>query len=273
MRFGWKAKDTFNRTLWLAYTVSVVFMVAYIVLYLFEPFSEVLNTFFSNFFLQVASFVAALIAFLIWRHYDKNDTPRRVWGPFTIGLFLWFIAEMTWGYINITQTEVPVGPADVFWIIAYLFFGWALISQYVILLRPSFNKLLARIVMAVLFLVTFTLLTYLAIIKLSGSSNYMDALINSFYPVADMLLAIVAIRLAHNFSGGALARPWLGLIVFAFSDLFYAWLEISGLYTWSATQCNLLTTISDVLYLTAYIVMGISLLYQWLFLKYGMRPR
>jgi hypothetical protein len=71
--------------------------------------------------------------------------------------------------------------------------------------------------------------------------------------------------------GGALARPWLGLLAFSFADLLYAWIEISGLYSWSVDQANLLSTVTDIVYLGAYLVLGFGVLSQWAFLKYGLR--
>lgn len=273
MRFGWTAQASFKRTLWLTYLASILFILVYVFIYWFEPFSKFWNITLTNFFLVVAAFSAAFMALLIWRLYDKTDAPRRVWAPFTLALFLWHVAELTWGYINVTQGEVAIGWPDVFWIVSYPIFGWALFQQYQILTNYPLRKLLVRALISALFMVAFTTLTYLVLTSVAGTPRDLAAVINSFYPVADLALAVIALRLARNFIGGAFSRPWFGLIVFAFADLIYAWLEISGLYTWSLEQGNLLTTISDVVYLSAYVVMGITLLYQWLFLKYGMRPR
>jgi hypothetical protein len=124
----------------------------------------------------------------------------------------------------------------------------------------------------ILFVVAGTVLTYSILTSAAAAPRDLAAVINSFYPVADFALAFAAVRLARDFIGGAFSRPWFGLIVFTVADLTYAWLEISGLYSWSIDQGNLLTTVSDAIYLIAYFVMGITLLYQWLFLKYGMRP-
>jgi dipeptidyl aminopeptidase/acylaminoacyl peptidase len=86
-----------------------------------------------------------------------------------------------------------------------------------------------------------------------------------------VLLSVIALWLARNFAGGVFARPWLGLLAFSISDLLYAWLELSGTYAWSVDQGNLLSTISDVAYFGAYLVLGLGVLSQWLFLKYGLR--
>lgn len=272
MRFGWTAQASFKRTLWTAYLVDVLLTLVYVLIYTVEPFSEFWNAVLANLILVIAALLAASMAFVLWRMYDKADAPRRVWAPFTIALACWLAAEITWGYINVTQGEVPIGWPDVFWIISYPIFGWALLQQYLILTQYSLQKVIIRGLIIIFFVVAGTMLTYSVLTSVAGTPRDLAAVINSFYPVADFALAFVAGRLARDFIGGAFSRPWFGLIAFTVADLTYAWLEISGLYSWSIEQGNLLTTVSDVIYLTAYFVMGITLLYQWLFLKYGMRP-
>lgn len=273
MRFGWTAQASFKRTLWTAYLTAMILILAYVVIYSYEPFSESLNVILANSILISAAFSAAVMSLVIWWMYDKSDAPRRVWAPFTIALFSWFVAELTWGYLNVTQGEVPIGWPDVFWLISYPIFGWALLQQYLILTRYPLQKIVIRGLIMLLFVAAGTVATYTVLTSAAGTPRDLAAVINSFYPVADFALAFVAARLARDFIGGAFSRPWFGLIVFTVADLTYAWLEISGLYTWSIEQGNLLTTVSDVMYLMAYFVMGITLLYQWLFLKYGMRPQ
>ena len=273
MRFGWTAQDSFKRTLWLAYLLCTLYLLMYVVIYQVEPFSEFWNIVLTNLLVQVASLATAMMALSIWRLYEKADRPRHVWSPFTIALFLWFIAELSWGYLNVTQGEVPVGLPDLFWVTAYPAFGLALFFQYQIVAQATPRDSLIRILIVVLFVMIFTTLTYFVMYSITESSYGWSAAINFFYPVADFALAVIAFRMARRFSGGAFSRPWMGLLVFAGADLIYAWLQISGLYTWSIDQGNLLTTVSDTVYLGAYLVMLIALLYQRLFLKYGMRPQ
>lgn len=271
MRFGWTAQASFKRTLWIAYLVDVVLTLVYLYIYSVEPFSEFWNVVLINLILVLAALAAAGMAFVLWRMYDKDDTPRRVWAPFTIALVCWLVAEITWGYINVMQGEVPIGWPDVFWIISYPIFGWALLQQYLILTQYPLRKVILRACIGILFVVAGTMVTFSVLTSAAGTSRDLPSLINSFYPVADFALAFVAVRLARDFIGGAFSRPWFGLIVFTISDLIYAWLEISGLYSWSIEQGNSLTTVSDLIYVIAYFVMGITLLYQFLFLKYGLR--
>jgi hypothetical protein len=242
----------------------------YIYIYWFEPFSEFWNQFFSNFFLQVASLAAAIVATWIWSLYEKTDAPRKVWGPFAVGAWFWFAAELTWGYLNMTVGDVYVGVPDIFWVASYFVFGIALVNQYQIVFQPDKRTLWKNVFIIALALFAFTLLIYSVFILAVDNPSRLDTAVNSFYPAGDLLLAVVALWLARHFRGGAFARPWLGLLVFTFSDLLYAWLEASGTYAWSVTEGNLFSTVADVAYLTAYLVLFVGVLYQWLFLKYGM---
>ena len=271
MRFGWSAKLTSARILGLASIAALIFLAVYVIIYQVEPFSEVWNLTITNLFLVAAALFAAAIATMIWAHYDPTDTPRRVWGHFATGLWLWAAAEMIWGYLNVIQGEVPVGLPDVFWVAAYFFFGQALLFQYQILARPTKQELLSRALFAILFLLVLNLLVYRALTSGAEIADKFDVAIDSFYPAADLLLALVALWLARNFMGGAFSRPWLGLLAFTFADLMYAWLEISGMHPWSVNGANLLSTITDIAYLGAYLILGLGVLCQWAFLKYGMR--
>ena len=271
MQSSLNPKTTSSRILGLAIGIALLLVVAYILIYWYQPFSEFINNFLSNFLSELASLFAAIFATLIWGMYEKEDAPKQVWGNFAIGLWLWFAGDVSWGYINLTYGEVNIGAPDIFWIISYFFFGRALLFQYKILTQPTQRKLLNWVLTVMSSLLVLTLLIFFILTSNATSMNTLDALVNAFYPAVDVLLSLVALWLARNFAGGAFAHPWLGLLAFSISDLLYAWLDLSGAYAWSLEQGNLLSTITDVAYFAAYLVLGLGVLSQWLFLKYGLR--
>jgi hypothetical protein len=120
------------------------------------------------------------------------------------------------------------------------------------------------------FLVIYAVVYWL-LITWGGAERGFGAAVNSFYPVADLFLAVIAVWLIRHFRGGVFARPWLGLLAFSFTDLLYAWIEISGIYAWSANNTNFLSALFDIAYVGAYLVLGLGILSQWAFLKYGLR--
>lgn len=271
MRFGWTAKDTSARLYTLAGIAAVVLLFVYVLIYWFQPFSEFWNNFYSNFFLVVVALLTPCIATMIWMRYEKTDVPRLIWAPLAIGLWFWFAADLSWAFLNMTVGDVNLGLPDVFWVPSYFIFGFALLSQYRILFQPTNRTFWRRALMLVVALFTLTLLIYRVVIVSVEMPDKLAALVYSFYPAADILLAGIALWLARKFTGGAFARPWLGLLIFSVADFLYAWLETSGTYAWSINQGNLLSTVADVVYLAAYLVLFMGILYHWLFLKYGLR--
>ncbi|HEX5839785.1 MAG TPA: hypothetical protein VFY26_18260 [Anaerolineales bacterium] len=270
MRLGWSSKQSSQRILRVAGILFLAMLLFYIVVYWYQPFSDFWNNFFANVVPQVASLIAAVFATLIWNLYDRQDPPRRVWGWFALALWMWFGAEVAWGYLNIVAGEVSLGLPDVLWITSYLFLGLALIQQFRILSEPGSRVLWTGIAIAAAALVGLTAGIHRMITAAAETPPTPDVIVNSFYPAADLIMAVIALWLARNFMGGAFSRPWIGLLVFSFADLLYAWLEASGMYAWSLEQGNLLTTLADVAYLGSYLVLGWGVLYMWLFLKYGL---
>ena len=274
MRFGLDARSASNRLLQAAIIAALTLITAYAVVYFREPFLPFVNLLLADILTVTASVLSAAFATIIWMMYERTDPPRRVWGFFAFGLWLWVLGEVTWSYWNLTvpNGEVPVGLPDFFWVIAYYFLGQALLSQYKILVQPTQAELTSRVTRSVLFLAAALVLIFSVIRWFGFSTSVVDTLVNAFYPAGDLTLALAAIWMTRNFQGGALGRAWIGLLVFTVSDLLYAWLQLSGAYAWSLDQGNLVSGVSDIIYFSAYLVLGIGSFSQWLFLKYGLRP-
>jgi len=272
MRLGWSAGQSTSRMKWLAIITFIVLVAVYTYIYFIQPFSSFWNDLASNVLSEIASLASAVAATMVWAYYEKSDSPRRVWSYFAFGLWLWFAGELVWGYLNMTVGEVAIGVPDFFWIIAYFFIGQALLQQYRILFRPTMRELFGRAVVIAVSVFALTLLVFLLFKPIAESSSLLETIVNAFYPSADLVLALAALWLARSFQGGALGHPWIGLLVFTFSDWMNAWLQLSGIYAWSLEQGNLLSTFSDILYIVAYLVLAYGAFSKWLFLKYGLRP-
>ena len=85
------------------------------------------------------------------------------------------------------------------------------------------------------------------------------------------MLVSFAIWLLRSFQGGALGRPWIGLLIFSITDLMNGWLQLSDIYAWSLEQGNFLSSLSDILYFSAYLALALGAFSKWVFLKYGLR--
>jgi hypothetical protein len=247
-----------------AYIFSAVIVTGYIVFYQFAPFDEPWNDIILNILTPIAAGFAAIMASLIFHHYEKDDAPRSIWQNLMIGCWLWFLAEVIWGYLIMVRGEVAVGIMDGVWVLGFIFFTLALYHQYS-LIAPS-KKNFHRNVAIVTW--TIVLLIPLAIASLTNSLN-IKTYVDFFYPFADLAVGIAGVLLIFAFQGGSLMRPWVGLVVFGITDFLYAWAEQTGLYAWSAESGNLLTLFIDTSYTAAYLILGLGFLSHWILIKYG----
>jgi len=271
MRFGWSVGQSIERFKWLAILASSLLLAVYVYIYFAQPFSSFWNDLLSNVVSEFAALASAAAATMVWAYYDRSDSPRRVWGYFAIGLWLWVAGELTWGYLNMTVGEVATGLPDFFWIIAYFFLGGALLLQYQILERPSARGLLNRAASMIALVIVLAAGIFLLLKPVAGESTDFDILVSSFYPAGDLALVLFALWLLRSFQGGALGRPWIGLLIFSVTDLMNGWLQLSGIYAWSLEEGNLLSSLSDILYFSAYLALALAAFSKWIFLKYGLR--
>lgn len=268
MRFGWSANDTSARLRGTAKIGAVLFIAVYALVYIREPFSDLGDVLIINLLLVIAAALAAGIATMIWMRYEPAEPARRIWRSFAMGLWLWASAELIYGYMDIAQAEVTVGMPDLFWVSAYIFFAYALFLQYHLLAQPTKQELGKQGALAVAALLVLYFVLYRVLVTWVHPGSWVEAAVNTFYPVADLFLALIAVWLIRHFRGGVFARPWVGLLAFSFTDLLYAFIDTSGLYDQANSSW---TALFDTTYVAAYLVLGLGLLSLWAFLKYGLR--
>jgi hypothetical protein len=255
-------RATFNYT----YIFAMLLLAGYIIVYQFAPFKGSWNDVALNFLTALSAAFAAVIASLIFYHYEKDDMPRIVWKNLMIACWLWFVGEVIWGYFAVTLGEVPVWIVDWSWILGFIFFTLALYHQYS-LITPS-RKIFYRNIAIGAWIVV--LLIPLAIVYFENSLD-LRTYIDYYYPFADLAVGIAGIMLIFTFQGGELMRPWLGLVAFGITDFFYAWAEQTGIYAWSSEHGNLLTLLIDSSYLAAYLILALGFLGHWVLLRYGIQ--
>jgi hypothetical protein len=255
----------------MAIGTAVLLVALYCYLYLAKPFAANVLDLATTGMIVLAALAAAILGVLVWFCYGAASPPRRVWSSYALALCGWVLAECIWMYEYTMGRADSIGPADVFWVVSYAFFAAAMYHQYVLIYRPPRRVGAAFLVFCILAMLIFTWLFAVWLAGTVGRGLDVDTLVPAFYAVGDFAIALAALLLAFSFRNGALGRPWLGLLFFAFSDFLYAWLDISGLYSWSVAQGNTLTLLTDALYFVAYLVVALGCYLQWLLLSYGPR--
>lgn len=259
--------------IWLGLALGVLSTGLYTYFYTTDPFPEGVTDIVTSVMVVLAAVMAALMGTLVVRHYGKGTPPRLIWLHFTLALWGWAIGEAIWAFEYITggADAAQFSSADAFWVICYFLFIASLYRQYTLIYRPERRTALAYLALSIVAVIMFTYLSGIWLLGSNPDANRMETFVNAFYAVGDAALAIGAIVIAFAFRDGALGRPWLGLLVFAFSDLLYAWLETSGLYAWSVAEGNILTTVTDTTYFMAYLVIAFGCYLQLILLSYGPR--
>ena len=251
----------------------IVLIALYIYFYQFNPFPDGVADIVTSGMVVFAAALAGLTSTLVALRYGRGSPSGLIWLNFTLAVWGWAIGEAIWTYEYISggAEAAQLSLADVFWVASYFFFIFSLYRQYILIYRTNRRTSTAYLTLAVLAVLMFTYFYGIWLLGASPNADRLTTFVNAFYAVGDLALAIGALVIAFAFRDGALGRPWLGLLVFAFSDLLYAWLESSGLYAWSVEQGNLLTTITDTTYFAAYLVIAFGCYLQLILLTFGPR--
>jgi hypothetical protein len=250
--------------------IMAVFMAASIIFYVFvyqiSPFPEPWNDMALNGTLSLSAIITTIIALMVFFSYEKEDAPRSIWLSLSEGIFCWALAEITWTITAFQTPEVPTPSlADAFWVFGFIFYSIGLLQQYTILYPENKQKI--QIGAALIW--ALSLFTPIIFINFTSLPITVESYINYWYPFMDFAIAAGGLYLAITFRGGAMMRPWIGMLVFSISDLMYAWAVQTGIYDWSSETGNSLTLIVDTTYLAAYLILAFGFLGQWLLIRYG----
>lgn len=259
----------------LSGVVILIWLVLYAVLSTIDFYLESWQTLLLNLSFSLAAGWSAWRASRLWRHFVPADLPRKVWRLFAMGLWCWAVAELLWALLAAIYGEaMPVVTlADLSWVVGSLILISALGLQFRILYRLSESR--SRVILAVGLGILLLLSGVAALLVPQISTTELtrgELFLLVFYPLVDLLLAVGAVVAARFFGRGQLGRIWYALLMFAVSDTLFTWLLSEGVYVLAGSS-NVLTLLTDVLYIGAYLLLGWSLQAQEYLLLYGPRWR
>jgi hypothetical protein len=253
-----------------AVLVAILLMTGYASVYLIPAVAESeWGNAVSNFLIILAAVLSAAAATMLWAKHDRSDAPRRIWMFYAIGLWLWAMAEISYTVINLRYGNVDKGWPDVFWVSAYLFFVAALLWQLRLLFHFSFRRLWMHVLGTILIFGILLVLLASGLARLAGHPLGVASLLDAFYPLGDLAIGIYVLWIVITFRQGRLARPWFGMFVFAVADLMFALLDAKDSYAFLIDPRNFLSTITDLVYFAAYLIVALGCFSLWLLLIYG----
>ena len=248
---------------------AFLLVVFYALIYHYEPFGN-LNRLILDSITTLAALTCAVTLSIIVTFYQRGEPPRQIWIYFALALWMWTIGEVIWGGYNLLMGEVPDTTfADLFYFSGYIFFTLALASQYRLVLFTPSRKIfwIAAGIWLMMILVTLLIMVF------SRSQSFAGEFLTHFYPIGDLVGGIAALALVITFRRGALARPWLSLLAFVFSDTLYLWATTQNIYAWGTDGGGAwqqwITLGVEMVYLIAYMIMFWGVFQQYLMLRFG----
>jgi hypothetical protein len=259
------------KNLWI---IIFIILIINILFYLIKPGGDKVLMYISDLLPVLCSFIAIIYLTLAVRSFKGFDYTKMAWMLFLVGVTLDFIAESTYGILEIglhkdMNTLFP-SLADYFWCIAYLPFliGLVLLFKgYKQSGLPMGNTILYFLFSVIIFLISATIIYFILIpIFLSPDTTVIATVFYAYYPIADVLVVIPALILtyiASLYGAAKIAMPWkllaFGFICFTIADLLYDYLGWQDLYG----NGNLI----DLAWHTGYLLFAMAGLYQYQLVK------
>jgi hypothetical protein len=213
--------------------------------------------FFSSGLPPILAFGAVVFAFWpLYRNRVRADTwLSRAWLGYSLGIFLWFLGESTWGiYVFLLGIATPFPSiADVFWLAGYVPFLFALASQ-VYLFRDALSAKHWAVVSMFVVGLSALVLALLIPPTLSEGDSLVSVALSVAYPLLDVVLLAIAVLVLLFFAKGVLWGPlrvvMVAIILSTLGDILFAWASV--------TQSYFQGHPADLLFNLSYIVFGLG---------------
>jgi hypothetical protein len=182
------------------------------------------------------SIITTLFAFSLWNLVRTGMHSRLLWGGLLLGWALWTIAEILWVVYGFIYQEVPYpSQADFFWLIGYIPMGYGLYSRSreIPAKLSQMQKVVLWSVSSVTVLIT-VIFILLPVIQANDTSNWLESALNIIYPLVDLFLLIIVMRLIFIYGGGDYGFGWnlltAGFILHSISNLIFSYASLWDTY-------------------------------------------
>jgi TRAP-type C4-dicarboxylate transport system permease small subunit len=200
------------------------------------------RVFFSNWTINITAGVAFAFAVITVYRQKLDGLFGKTYASLTIGLGLWFVAELIWTYFEIgLQIDTPFPSlADVFWLVAYAFFAYPLYRIYNFMSKETIQSTVVIIVtvaiaIALGYLVNLTInVSEISYSQKQQSEDIILLLVSIAYPILDGLLLVPAVLVLWAVRTGQLPYThWmllsLSMLLFAVADSGFGYAAVSDI--------------------------------------------
>ena len=145
-----------------------------------------------------------ILAASIYQRMGIQKQPRGMWAGLVICWALWAVAESLWFIFSLTGNEPPYPSwADLFWLLGYIPLVIGLVSRLrSIPNKPTLFQEILIWLISLLIILAAGLFVIRPTIVYWGEGRLVENLPNIIYPVADLIVAIIILRLFFSFEKG-----------------------------------------------------------------------
>ncbi len=172
---------------------------------------------YTNLTINVTAAIALFVAIIVlFRQVKAHSQYSKTFAFLTVGLTLWFTAEIIWTYYQLglgVETPFP-SPADGFWLA-----GYAPIAYHLYRIHNTVTKkIVGNDTLIILSAMLATILGFILYLIFSMSGHHqgvLELVINLTYPVLDAVLLVPAIAILWSFRKGEPAYThWIMIALF-----------------------------------------------------------
>lgn len=244
---------------WVAVAVAVAIL-AFVFINIFVVGGDLFLFTFNSSLNSPLAIIITIAAISVWRLMKREETNRLLWLGIMTGWALWALAETVWSGYSILEQDVPYPSlADLFWIIGYIPLGIGLSTRIRTMpVRPNrVQNVMIWTVSAVTILVTLFLI-FIPILQSFDPQRLIESILNFLYPLADVFLVIIILRLLFTYEEGDYGFGWrllaIGFVTMTVADLVFAYATWNEIY-YPDMQANIISRLgADVPYTVSYLL-------------------
>lgn len=175
-------------------------------------------------------------AFSLWRHVNIGWPNRMLWGGLLAGWTLWTVAEVLWVFYGYLYQDIPYPSlADFFWLVGYIpmWFGLHFRLREI----PAQSTRAQRTIIwgaSLATLVPVIIFILIPIFQTNDPSNWLESILNVLYPLVDLFLLLIVLRLFFVYGRGDYAFGWnllaAGFVLHSIANLTFSYASQVDLY-------------------------------------------
>jgi hypothetical protein len=218
---------------WIALAVGICLTAVYA----FESYYMDSMTTFSNAFPPFIAGATVITAVFALKRYwgGLSSKLTQVWVCFAIGIFFWFLGELTWAiYALMLKIPIPYpSVADAFWLTGYSLLLLAL-TAYLWLVKPALSKTVLATASTIVLTIG-TLFSYSLIAPaLMRATDLTTKTMDVAYPTLDFIMLTLAITGLTVLAGSRVSKSWIlfntGIIMTTTGDSLFSYTTAQNTY-------------------------------------------